>query len=126
MIKITYRPPRELIILDLAEYPLDKFSDMIIALRGAGHDVIPNWAEGILFIASPLAMKSEGMAKEILEGRLYWSNVSYAFMPEYKSVVRVSTYEYPVMDLSSNPFMREVAEWLKKQSKRGEGSAELG
>jgi hypothetical protein len=51
--------------------------------------------------------------KEFLEGRIYWTDVVFALMSEYKSTIKVGTLEIPVINVSPNPLLREAAEWMK-------------
>jgi hypothetical protein len=53
--------------------------------------------------------------KEFLEGKVYWVEVVYANMPEYKSTIRLGTLDIPVIDVTPNPTLREIARWMKKQ-----------
>jgi len=48
--------------------------------------------------------------------RVYWTFVGYSFMPKYG--LTIETKEkiiVPVIDMSSNPMFRKVADWLKQQ-----------
>jgi len=51
--------------------------------------------------------------KEFLEGHIYWTDVVFAPMPEYKSTIKVGTLDIPVIDVSPNPILRKAAEWMK-------------
>jgi hypothetical protein len=54
--------------------------------------------------------------EEFLKGRIYWVNVSYAEMPEYKSIFETrEKVQVPIINLSSNPMIGQVMEWLKQQ-----------
>jgi hypothetical protein len=46
---------------------------------------------------------------------MYWSDVMFALMPEYKPVIRVGTMDIPVVNVSPNSFLREVARWMKQR-----------
>jgi len=54
--------------------------------------------------------------KEFLEGRIYWTDVVFALMPEYKSTIKVGTLDIPVIDVTPNPTLREAAKWMKARA----------
>ena len=55
---------------------------------------------------------------EFLEGRVYWTDVIFALMPEYRSTIKVGTLDIPVIDVSPNPALREAAKWMKLGSQK--------
>jgi len=75
------------------------------------------WAEGVVFLYFPLPVSTETAAKALIENRrVYWTFVGYALMPNYKSIIETKEkIMIPVIDMSSNPMFRKVANWLKKQ-----------
>jgi hypothetical protein len=116
-IKITYDPFKEVIIKEYTRF--EKIEDLIYAfaeLRASGVPVSLNWANGIVFVYSPLHPDTEQIVDEFLKGRLYWINVTFAAMPEYKQILETKEkIQVPVINLSSNPTIRQVTEWLKQQ-----------
>jgi len=54
--------------------------------------------------------------KEFLEGRIYWTDVLFALMPEYEFSIKVGTLGIPVIDVSPNPILREAAKWMKSRA----------
>lgn len=116
MVNVVCNPVKELIILECAHYPtLDGLARVIAVVISAGESVILKWAEGIVFMYTVLQPTSDDLLAELLKGRMYWTEVYYAEMPEYKQTIRVSTLDIPVIDMSPNPLLREAAAWLKKQ-----------
>lgn len=54
--------------------------------------------------------------EEFLKGKVYWANVSFAEMPQYKPVLETKEkIQVPIINASSNVTIRQVAEWLKQQ-----------
>jgi len=68
-----------------------------------------------VFSYSPITPQTELLVDEYVKGRIFWSDVVYALMPEYKQSIRVSTMDIPVIDVSPNPLLSEAARWMKKQ-----------
>ena len=75
------------------------------------------WAEGVVFLYFPLPASTETAAKELVEKRrVYWTFVGYALLPEYKRTIETKEkIIVPVIDMSSNPMFRKVANTLKEQ-----------
>ena len=75
------------------------------------------WAEGVAFLYFPLPVSTETVAKALIESRrVYWTFVGYTLMPNYKPIIETKEkIMVPVIDMSSNPMFRKVANWLKKQ-----------
>ena len=117
MIKIIYEPFKEVVIKEYIRF--EKIEDLIYIfaqLRAGGAPVSLSWANGLVFVYSPLPPESDQVMDEFLKGRLYWTNVSFAEMPDYKPLVETKEkIQVPVINVSSNPLIRQVAEWLKQQ-----------
>ena len=75
------------------------------------------WVEGVVFLYFPLPASTVVVAKELLEnGKVYWTFVGYALMPKYAPVIETKEKMIvPVVDISSDPILRKVAQWLKEQ-----------
>jgi hypothetical protein len=80
-----------------------------------GESLILKWAEGVVFSYSPIAPSTDLLLDEYVKGRVYWSDVVYAIMPEYKQSLRVGSLDIPIIDVSPNPLLSEAARWMKKQ-----------
>ena len=116
MFEIVCQPPKQLIILECTRYPsLEALSKVVAVIISAGESLILKWAEGVVFSYSPIAPSTDLLLDEYAKGKVYWSDVVYALMPEYKQTIRVSTLDIPVIDVSPNPLLSEVAKWMKKQ-----------
>jgi len=117
MPEIVCRPPKELVILECTRYPsVEALSRVVGVIISAGESVILKWAEGVVFSYSPVAPSTDFLVDEYVKGRVFWSDVVYAIMLEYKQTIRVGTLDIPVIDVSPNPIISEAARWLKKQS----------
>jgi len=117
MIKITYEPFKEVVIKEYTRF--EKIEDLIYIfaqLRASGAPVSLNWANGLVFVYSPLPPDTEQIMEEFLKGKVYWINVTFSAMPEYKPMLETKEkIQVPIINVSSNPIIREVTEWLKQQ-----------
>ena len=116
MFDIVCRPPKQLVILECTRYPaVEALSKVVAIVISTGESVILKWAEGVVFSYTPIAPSTDLLLDEYVKGKVYWSDVVYALMPEYKQTIRVGTLDVPVIDVSPNPLLSEVAKWMKKQ-----------
>ncbi len=114
MVEIVCSPPKQLVILECTQYPsLEALSSTIATIIRAGQPLVLKWAAGVTFSHSLLPPTTDSLMKEFLEGRIYWTDVVFALMPEYRSTIKVGTLDIPVIDVSPNPILRKAAEWLK-------------
>ncbi|RLI19821.1 hypothetical protein DRO45_04735, partial [Candidatus Bathyarchaeota archaeon] len=69
------------------------------------------------FLYFPLTATTEISTKELIENkRVYWTFVGYALLPKYQRIIETKEkIMVPVIDMSSNPMFRKVANWLKEQ-----------
>ena len=118
MVKITYKPIKEVVIFECVYYPdLELFVRNLRVLIKIGQPVLLAWAEGVLFSHTSLTPTTDTVVSELMEGRIFWPSVAYTLMPEYKPVIKVDALEIHVVDVSLNPVLRQVALWLKKRVK---------
>ena len=117
LVKITYEPFREVVIKEYTRF--ERIEDLIYIfaqLRAGGAPVSLSWANGIVFVNSVLPPDTEQIMDEFLKGRVYWVDVAFAFMPEYKPVLETKEkIQVPIVNVSSNPIVKQVTEWLKQQ-----------
>ena len=117
MVKITYEPINEIVIKDYIWF--ERVEDLIYIfaqLRAGGAPVSLSWANGLLFVNSILAPETDEVIDAFLKGKVYWTNVSFAEMPEYKSIIETKErVQVPVINVSSSSVIVQVMEWLKKQ-----------
>lgn len=114
MVKISYMPANELVILEKVEYSLQELAATCALIIEAGRPIILNWAEGIAFHHTPLPFNTKELMKERMRGRIYWASVIYAEMPTYIPRVKVGTRDIPVV-ATPNPVLRQVAHWMREQ-----------
>jgi hypothetical protein len=114
---IVCRTPKELVILECTHYPsLEALSRIVAVIVSGGESVILKWAEGVVFSYSPITPQTELLVDEYVKGRMFWSDVVYTLMPEYKQSIRIGAFDIPVIDVSPNPLLSEAARWMKKQA----------
>jgi hypothetical protein len=117
LIKISYEPFKEVVIKEYVRF--DKIEDLIYIfaqLRAGGAPVSLSWANGIVFIHSAIVPETDEVMEDFLNGKVYWANVSFAEMPDYKSIIETKEkLQVPIVNLSSSETIRQVAEWLKSQ-----------
>ena len=119
MVKITYAPWKEIIIHESIEYSLEEFINIRsvgVPTGGVGKPLL--WAEGVVFdrVAMP---PSPDMIKEQLEGRIHFSAIEWAVMPQFTNLLEIkeTIVKIPVINVSSNAILSEVAKWLKQSAK---------
>ncbi len=117
MVKITYDPFKEVVIKEYVRY--EKIEDLIYPLaqlRASGQPAALNWANGVVFLQGGMPLESDRLVEDFLNGKVYWAHVSFTLMSTYKPTVETKEkIQVPVMDVSSNPVMSQVTEWLKQQ-----------
>ena len=117
MVKITYEPFKEVVIKEYVRF--EKIEDLLYIfaqLRAGGAPVSLSWANGLVFVYTVLPPDTDQLVEEFLKGRVYWINVSFAEMPEYKPVYETrQKVQVPIINASSSPLIMQVTEWLKQQ-----------
>jgi hypothetical protein len=116
-VAVTYSPFKEIIIMEKTFFgtpdEMARFTSVIAGGKLAGL----YWVEGVVFLYFPLPASTAVVAKALLEdGKVYWTFVGYALMPKYTPVIETKEKMIvPVVDISSDPILRKVAQWLKEQ-----------
>lgn len=117
MIKIIYEPFKEVVIKEYTRF--ENIEDLIFnlaQLRASGIPAALNWANGVVFVHSPLSPDTDELMEQFLKGRVYWTNVSFAILPKYKPVYEIKGKgQVPIINVSSSPVLMQVTEWLKAQ-----------
>jgi hypothetical protein len=119
LVKITYTPWKEIIIHEAIQYSFEEFISMRsvgVPTGGLGKPLL--WAEGIVFIRVPMP-SSPDMVKENLEGRIHFSGIEWALMPQFRNFVEIkeTKVKIPIINVSANAIFSEVAKWLKQSAK---------
>ncbi len=116
-VAITYQPFKEIVIMEKTRFntaeEIARFTSVIAGGKLAGL----YWVDGIVFLYFPLPASTTAVAKALLEnGRVYWTFLGYAPMPKYAQTIETKEKMIvPVVDISSDPILRKVAQWLKEQ-----------
>ncbi len=116
-VTIKYEPFREIVIMEQTRFgspdEMARFTSVIAGGKLAGL----YWAEGVVFLYFPLPPSNAAVAKMLIEnGKVYWTFVGYALMPRYLSTIETrEKMIVPVIDITPNPLLRRVAQWLKEQ-----------
>lgn len=97
---------------------MEALARTIATIIRVGQPLVLKWAEGVTFSYSLLPPSTDSLMKEFLEGHIYWTEVIFALMPEYKPTIKVGTLDIPVIDVSPNPILREAAEWMKLSTQK--------
>src|SRR5512136_2284183 len=116
-VTIKYEPFREIVIMEKTRFvspdDLARFTSVIAGGKLAGL----YWAEGVVFLYFPLPPSNATVARMLIEnGKVFWTFVGYAPMPKYEPTIETKEKMIvPVIDISTNPMLKRVAEWLKEQ-----------
>jgi len=116
-VAVTYSPFKQIIIMEKTFFSspeeMARFTSVIAGGKLAGL----YWVEGVVFLYFPLPASTVVVAKELLEnGTVYWTFVGYALMPKYAQTIETKEKMIvPVVDISADPILRKVAQWLKEQ-----------
>jgi hypothetical protein len=116
-VDVKYEPFKEIVIMEHTFFSTPDDMARFASIIAGGKAVGLYWAEGVVFLYFPLPASTETVSKMLVENhRVYWTFVGYSFMPKYG--LTIETKEkiiVPVIDMSSNPMFRKVANWLKQQ-----------
>lgn len=116
MVEIVHQPVKEIVIMEHVAYPTpEKLALNLAVIIRAGQAAVLHWADGVAFIHLPIPPATETIMKQYLEGRIYWSSAAYAPMPNFRQIVKVDSMEIPVIDVTPNHSLRQVAQWLKER-----------
>jgi len=116
-IEIMFQPIKKIVIFECAEFSAKEFFKRVELMARSGHPVVLNWAEGIVFLAMPYHPENDVMIEQTLKGTMYLSSVMFSLMPKYQSINKMGALEIPIIDQTSIPYLRQVAQWLKKRIK---------
>ncbi len=116
-VAVSYEPFKEIVIMEKTRFgspdEIARFTSVIAGGKLAGL----YWVDGIVFLYFPLSATNTTVAKELLEKRkVYWTYLGYAIMPKYVPVIETKEKMIvPVVDISADPILKSVAEWIKQQ-----------
>ncbi|MCP8310689.1 MAG: hypothetical protein L6M37_07025 [Candidatus Methylarchaceae archaeon HK02M1] len=126
MVKVTYAPWEEVIIHEVIQYSLEdlvKLRSLGTPAGGLSFNLL--WAEGIAFVHRTMPTTPD-IVKEQLQRKVHWSSVEFAPMPKYTNLIMIkeSNVRVPVINVSNNPFLKTVAEWLGCQAYQKESKCQ--
>src|SRR4030066_2198014 len=116
-VTIKYEPFKEIVIMELTHFStpeaLARFTSVIAGGKLAGL----YWVDGVVFLYFPLPASTAAVARALIEtGRVYWTFVGFSLMPKYAPTIEPKEkIIVPVIDISSDPILAKVAQWLKEQ-----------
>src|SRR4030065_547057 len=116
-VSVKYEPFKEIVIMEKTQFPtpddIARFTSVIAGGKLAGL----YWVDGVVFLYFPLPASNQAVAKALLDsGRVYWTFVGYALMPKYEPTIETKEEMIiPVVDMSADPVLKNVAQWLKEQ-----------
>jgi hypothetical protein len=116
-VTVKYEPFKEIVIMEQNPFhtpeDLARFTSVIAGGKLAGL----YWTEGVLFLYFPLPASTSAVAKELIDARrVYWTYVGYTLMPKYQPTIETKEKMIiPVIDISTDPVLTQVAKWLKQQ-----------
>lgn len=117
-VSVSYEPFQEIVVMEKNHFSspeeLARFTSVIAGGKLAGL----YWADGIVFLYFPLPASTAAVAKELLDKRkVYWTYLGYALMPKFTPIIETKEKMIvPVVDISSDPILKGVTEWLKQQN----------
>jgi len=119
MVEIAYEPWKKNIIHEMVQCDLKMLTHLHTLGVQPGQLGRPiNWANGITFEQSVMP-PTEEIVKEQIDGKIHWSYLMFASMPIYQQVFTIpeDNNKIPIIDLSSNPFFRDIVEWIRQRFK---------
>ena len=114
-VTISYQPFKEIVVMEKTYFntPEDiaRFTSVIAGGKLAGL----YWVDGVVFLYFPLPASTTAVAKALLEtGKVYWTFLGYSLMPKYMQTIETKEKMIvPVVDISTDPILRQIAQWLK-------------
>lgn len=117
-VTVSYEPFKEIVVMEKTHFnspeELARFTSVIAGGKLAGL----YWVDGIVFLYFPLPASTAAVAKELLEKRkVFWTYLGYSAMPKYAAIIETKEKMIvPVVDISSDPILKGVADWLKQQT----------
>jgi len=116
-VTVSYEPFQEIVVMEKNHFgspeELARFTSVIMGGKLAGL----YWVDGVVFLYFPLPASTAVAAKELLEKRkVYWTYLGYALMPKFAPIIETKEkLIVPIMDISSDPILKDVADWIKQQ-----------
>jgi len=117
MVKVTFKPLKEIIIHETLEHELKDLIRMrVLGLRRETVAQPLVWTEGIVISRRGMPL-TEDVVRDMLEGLVHFQAIEWASMPEYKDSLKSEGVTIPVINVSYNPNLTAIAKALKSQKK---------
>jgi len=118
LVSIIHSPPQEIVVTGLTSFTsqVNLASMVAFVMNVFGQPLALYLAEGVVFLAD--FVEPEALPEEYVKGRIYASNISHAPMPKYNNFVRVGNIEVPVIDVTSNIGLRDLARWIRENQQQ--------
>lgn len=113
-IEIVVSPIKKIVIFECTKLPITEFFKRVELIAMSGQPIALNWSGGIVFFGAPYQPNSDIIIEQALKGTIYWGAVLFSPMPNYQPIKKVGAREVPIIDQTSIPYLRQVAQWLKK------------
>jgi len=112
MVTIIHSPPDQIVVTGLTSFISQQNLASMIAfvMNVSGQPLALYWAEGVVFLAD--FVEPEALPEEYVKGKIYASNISHAPMAKYNNSIRVANVEVPVIDVTSNIALRDLAKYF--------------
>jgi len=116
-VTVKYEPFKEIIIMERTHFATPEDMARFTAVIAGGKLAGLYWVDGVVFLYFPLPASTTAVARALIEtSRVYWTFVGYALMPKYTPTIETKEKMIvPVIDISSDPILMKVAQWLKEQ-----------
>ena len=117
MVKITYEAWKEIVIHEIMKYSFEELVKTHIVGIPPGSTAAPlTWARGVVFSRKHMS-PTEDVMREELQGKIHYSNISYALMPKYCEVYmdRQTNVTIPIVNVSETKILCDLAEWLTER-----------
>ena len=119
LVKVNFKPWEEVVVHESVQHTLDNLvtiQSLGVPTGQLGHRLL--WAEGLAFNPSGLPPTTD-VIKENLQGRIHWSSVEWALMPEFKPFIEIpeTKVRIPLVNVGANETLSDVAKLLKKTSR---------
>jgi hypothetical protein len=114
MVTIIHSPPEQIVVTGLTSFTSQQNLASMIAfvMNVSGQPLALYWAEGVVFLAD--FVEPEALPEEYVKGKIYASNISHAPMAKYNNSIRVANVEVPVIDVTSNIALRDLAKYIRE------------
>ncbi len=116
-VTVRYEPFKEIVIMEKTRFSTAEEIARFTSVLAGGKLAGLYWVDGVVFLYFPLPASNQAIAKALIDGgRVYWTFVGYAFMPKYEPTIETKEKMIvPVVDISADPILKSVAQWLKEQ-----------